>query len=113
MDDQKVQAILDWPMPMSVRAVQAFLELAGYYHRFIKDYGAITAPLTHLLCKDGLAWGSATEAAFLELQRALTKALIFQLPNFEQQFMVECDTSGVGIGAILHQGKGAIAFFSH
>jgi hypothetical protein len=111
MDDQKVCAVLDWPMPGSVRAVQTFLRLAGYYLRFIKNYGAIAAPLTRLLRKDGFAWGPDAEAALRELQRALTTAPILQLPNFKQQFVVVCDASGAGIGAVLHQGKGAIAFF--
>jgi len=53
MDASKVQAILSWPQPKSVRAVRGFLGLAGYYRRFIKDYGLIAAPLTKLLKKEG------------------------------------------------------------
>jgi hypothetical protein len=35
MDQNKVQAILDWPPLHTVRVVRAFLGLAGYYRRFI------------------------------------------------------------------------------
>ena len=52
MDTSKVQAILDWPMPASVRALRGFLGLVGYYWRFIKDFSSIAAPLTALLKKD-------------------------------------------------------------
>jgi hypothetical protein len=44
MDQQKVQAILDWSTSSFVRAVCSFLGLVGYYHRFIRDFGAITTP---------------------------------------------------------------------
>lgn len=49
MDTSKVQAIMDWPTPSSVRALRRILGLAGYYRRFIKEFGSITAPLTGLL----------------------------------------------------------------
>jgi hypothetical protein len=49
MDKQKVQAVLDWPLPCSVRVVRAFSGLAGHYCRFICDYGAIADTLTWLL----------------------------------------------------------------
>ena len=44
MDPAKVQAVADWPQPRSARAVRGFLGLAGYYRKFIHDYGAIAAP---------------------------------------------------------------------
>ena len=46
------------------------------------------------------------------LQRALTAALVLQLSVFDCDFIVECDVSGNGFGAVLHQGAGPIAFFS-
>jgi hypothetical protein len=74
MDAQKMQAVLDWPLLRTVRAVRGFLGLAGYYRRFIKDYGAIATPLTTLLCKDNFRWSPEVEKAFRTLQRALTTA---------------------------------------
>jgi hypothetical protein len=53
MDEQKVQSVLSWPVPSSVRAVRVFLGLVGYYRRFNSDFSSIVAPLTKLLCKKG------------------------------------------------------------
>jgi len=111
MDQQKVQAVLDWPPPKSPRAVRGFLGLAVYYHRFIHDFGTIAALLTALLKKEGFRWSEEATRAFQTLQRALTSAPVFQLPAFDRDFIVECDASGSGFGAVLHQGTGLIAFF--
>ena len=55
MDLAKVQAIHDWPAPRSPRAVRGFLGLAGYYCKFVHNFGAIAAPLTALLKKEGFS----------------------------------------------------------
>jgi len=55
MDPAKVQAIHDWPAPRSPRAVRGFLGLAGYYCKFVHNFGAIAAPLTALLKKEGFS----------------------------------------------------------
>jgi hypothetical protein len=95
-----------------VCAVRAFLGLAGYYRRFIRNYGAIVAPLTKILCKDVFRWTTEVEEAFRTLQCAITTAPVLQLPDFTRAFTVECDASGLGLGAVLHQGDRSIAFFS-
>uniref|UniRef100_A0A0A9D2Y9 Reverse transcriptase domain-containing protein n=1 Tax=Arundo donax TaxID=35708 RepID=A0A0A9D2Y9_ARUDO len=82
MDCQKVQAVSDWPVPKNVRAVRGFLGLAGYYRRFIKDYGILAAPLTRLLKKDGFAWSEEAIQAFTTLKHALSSAPVLQLPDF-------------------------------
>ncbi|WVZ49241.1 hypothetical protein U9M48_000615 [Paspalum notatum var. saurae] len=112
MNEDKIRAVLSWPVPRTVRAVRGFLGLAGYYRRFIKGYGAMAAPLTKLLCKEGFRWTSEAETAFVNLRKALTQASVLQLPDFQRPFIVECDASGSGFGAMLHQGEGAVAFFS-
>jgi hypothetical protein len=42
----------------------------------------------------------------------LTTALVLQLLNFDKPFIVNCDASGTGFGAVLHQEAGPIAFYS-
>ncbi|WVZ89126.1 LOW QUALITY PROTEIN: hypothetical protein U9M48_035574 [Paspalum notatum var. saurae] len=111
MDAGKVQAVVDWPTPKSVRALRGFLGLAGYYRKYVKDYGAIAAPLNHLLQKDGFQWTAQADAVFQQLKTALTTAPVLVLPNFVRLFVVECDASGAGCGVVLHQGDRPVAFF--
>ncbi|WVZ76339.1 hypothetical protein U9M48_024322 [Paspalum notatum var. saurae] len=95
-----------------VRALRGFLRLTGYYHKFIARYGSMAHPLTALLKHEAFSWAPAADAAFMALKRALMSAPLLQLPNFGARFVVDCDASGSGFEAVLHQGDGAIAFFS-
>jgi hypothetical protein len=72
MDAQKVQGVVDWPTPRSVRALRGFLGLAGYYRKFIEDFGSIAALLTKLLKKEGFGWSQEADIAFSKLKHSLT-----------------------------------------
>jgi len=112
MDSAKVEVVASWPEPRSARGVRGFLGLAGYYRKFIRDFGTIAAPLTRLLRKEAFAWTEEAAEAFAALKQGLSTGPVLQMPNFERQFVVDCDASGTGFGAVLHQGSGPQAFFS-
>jgi len=52
MEQEKVKGILDWLTPKRVKDIQKFLELANYYHQFIKDFTGIARPLHDMVKKD-------------------------------------------------------------
>jgi len=112
MDPAKVHAIHDWPRPRSARTVRGFLGLAGYYRKFVHNYGAIAAPLTTLLKKEGFAWNTDAETTFGALKAAVTSAPVLALPDFSKSFIIECDASTCGFGAVLLQEGHPIAYFS-
>jgi hypothetical protein len=112
MDSAKVEAVQAWPTPRTPRALRGFLGLAGYYHKFIRDYGSIAGPLTQLLKKEAFVWSPEATTTFSTLKQVLTTAHVLQLPNFDKPFIINCDASRTGFGAVLHQEAGPIAFYS-
>ena len=112
-DDIKIQVMLDWPVPLSIKDLRGFLGLTGYYRRFVANYGSIAWPLTELLKKDNFKWGPQANATSQALKPAMSRNPILALPNFSRPFIVETNTSSIGIGAVLVRDKHPLAFFSH
>jgi hypothetical protein len=80
----------------------SFLGLAGYYIKFVKNFGIIYRPLTELLRKQTpFIWIGTHEQAFITLKQALVAALVLALLDFSRQFQLQTNASELGIGAVL------------
>ncbi|GJW96370.1 putative reverse transcriptase domain-containing protein [Tanacetum coccineum] len=91
----------------------SILGLAGYYRRFIKGFSKIAKPMTKLTQKNvKFDWIEKAEAAFQLLKQKLYSASILALPEGSENFMVYCDASRKGLGAVLMQMEKVIAYAS-
>jgi hypothetical protein len=102
----KIEAVANFPLPVTKKDVRAFLGLSGYYRRFIPDYATIALPLTDLTRKsapNNVVWTDACAAAFHELKKHLTCAPVLKSPDFTKEFVLQTDASERGVGAVLSQ----------
>ncbi|GJS72371.1 putative reverse transcriptase domain-containing protein [Tanacetum coccineum] len=75
VDPAKIEAVKNWASPTTPTEIHQFLGLAGNYQRFIKDFSKIK----------------------------LCEAPILALPEGNDDFIVYCDASLQGLGAVLMQ----------
>ncbi|GJY58335.1 hypothetical protein Tco_0458227 [Tanacetum coccineum] len=113
VDPAKIEAVKNWTSPTTPTEVRQFLGLAGYYQRFIEGFSKIAKPLTKLTQKNkNYIWGEEQESAFQLLKQKLYEAPILALPEGNDDFVVYCDASLQGLGAVLMQREKVIAYAS-
>ncbi|KAL0204538.1 hypothetical protein M9458_002556, partial [Cirrhinus mrigala] len=108
MDQRKVDAVLSWPQPDTIKQLQRFLGFANFYRRFVQGYSLLAAPLTSLLRgkPKKLCWTTEATNAFLAMKEAFCSAPLLRHPNPKSRFVVEVDAATLGVGAVLSQWHG-------
>ena len=104
-NDDKITAVLNYPIPKTTTEIKSFLGLIGYYRRFIKDFAHVTKPLTSCLKKrNKIVLDKNYIDAFNKCKELLTNAPLLQYPDFDKTFILTTDASNVALGAVLSQG---------
>lgn len=105
MSKEKVDCILNWQRPQSLKETQSFIGFANFYRRFIKGFSAIAQPLTSSMKLDAKSWKWTPEmdVAFQRLKEAFTTAPILVHFDPSKVPIVETDASDFALGAVLSQ----------
>ena len=109
-DPKKIEAVLQWPVPVTVTNVRSFLGLTNYYRRFVKGCAKIARPLTNLISGENVdkkkalvVWTPKCQQAFEQLKKLCTEAPVLAYPDFMKPFKLHIDACDRGLGAILYQ----------
>lgn len=104
VDPDKVKAMMLLPPPKSVKDVRGIIGTFSWYRRFIPEFSSLLSPITALLRKGRtFLWTSECEASFRKIKECLVKAPVLSCPDYTLPFVVQCDASGYGLGAVLIQ----------
>ncbi|CAF4561553.1 unnamed protein product, partial [Didymodactylos carnosus] len=105
-DPEKLRAVRDFPVPFKVKDVRSFLELTGYYRRFIRSYAIIAEPLLKLIrVKHSpiFVWTPECQDSCEKLKQKLITSPVISCPDFNYPFILQLDASDYGLGARLAQ----------
>ena len=120
MSKKKVESILSWKPPQSVKDVQIFIGFANFYRRFIENSSKVCKPITDTLKTKGdkklWSWGPEQDKAFAELKQRFTSAPILAHFYPDRETVIETDASDFALECILSQYLGKrlhpVAFYS-
>ncbi|GFT05213.1 retrovirus-related Pol polyprotein from transposon 17.6 [Trichonephila clavipes] len=102
----KTLAVRKFPEPTTIKQVQSFLGLTGYFRMYIKDYSKIAKPLSDLTRKENLFvffFGIQQKEAFEKLKKIMTEGPILHLYKYGRKTELHTDACKQGYGAILLQ----------
>ena len=102
MEKEKIQGVIEWPVPRSTKDMQKFLGLANYYRQFVKDFARIAKLLHEMMRKETKwNWGERQQRAFEGLKERFTTELVLVIPDLDKERRVEVDASDFVTGGVL------------
>ena len=111
--------MLEFPTPTNKAALQRFLGIINFYHRFLPNIAQILMPLHKAVAgKKGkdIDWNPECEKAFVKAKESLAKATLLHHPSATAETALVVDASDKAMGGQVEQKIGGrwvpIAFFS-
>ncbi|GFS35471.1 transposon Tf2-6 polyprotein, partial [Trichonephila inaurata madagascariensis] len=99
----KTQAVRKFPEP-TIKQVQSFLGLTGYFRKYIKDYSTIAKPLSDLTRKENpFVLGTPQKATFEKLKNIMYEGPLLHIYKYGSRTELHTDACKKGYGAILLQ----------
>ena len=102
--DDNIRAITQFPTRKSSKAAHSFLQMVGFYRKFIPGFAQVSFPLNKFTRKDSpFVWTGVEDQSFHQLRLAITSPAVLLLPDPSHPYTIRTDASHVGIGGVLLQ----------
>jgi hypothetical protein len=104
----RVKAVREFPQPKTIKALQGFLGMVNFYHRFIPKAALVLCPLYSALAgkptrTSTVTWSAEMEHAFTTVKNMLADAAVLVHPQTEAVTAVTVDASDIAVGGVLEQ----------
>lgn len=100
----KTNVVKNYKEPTTVKEVQKFLGLAGYFRKFIEGFAMIAKPLSDLLRQNHpFQFGLEQRLAFQKLKKCITQRPVLTIFEYGLETEVHTDASKVNLAAVLLQ----------
>ena len=111
--ENRARSVAEYVRPKNKKGVRAFLGLAGYYRRFVPNFGSLAVPLTKMTKKgmpDCVEWTQAGVQAFTAISKSLVNTCSLTIPLSKDSYRLQTDACGTGIGAVLSVVRNDVEF---
>jgi hypothetical protein len=104
----RASAIADFPRPLNIRQLQAFLGLFNFYRKFIPAASRLILPLTRALRGSPrgdqlLLWSAEMLDAFSAARQSLSSSAVLEHPVDGAELSLVTDASSSHVGAVIQQ----------
>ena len=112
-DPEKITAIREMPRPTDVQGVQRLIGVVTYLSKFLPQLSTVCEPLRRLTDSQAVFdWLPQHEEAFMKIKELITQAPVLRYFDVNKEVTIECDSSDVGLGAVLTQDGCPVAYAS-
>ena len=103
--EHRATAMYNYKLPKTKTQLRAFIGLASFYNKFVKNfanYSALLSPCTSKLAPGVVEWSEERLEAFNFLKGVLVGVCVLSCPSSEDYYTLHTDASGLGVGATLN-----------
>lgn len=115
---ERVEAIVNFPEPSTVKQAQRFVGMVNFYRRFLPHLAEQIAPIEHLIAQcsprkrkgkraerpaQPFEWTEPCSVAFKVVKQAMADAILLVHPLENTHYAITTDASDLAVGAVLQQ----------
>ena len=110
-DPERTKSLKEYKEPTNMKELERFLGMANYYSKFVSRFSELESPLQDLKNSGQFQWSSRLADTFRAVKVAILDSFL-TVPDFNQEFVLETDASGIAIAGVLTQHSRPVAVAS-